>query len=335
VRRLAAVFAALAATFAALAPASAATTAPALSDSSCCSLTLTVPDDDPQAGLNLWPGELTVRIGAIVDASFTGGKVYAKTRAFGDSDAWSPCAASPGSSRGTALYFPGGGAVAAGPLTLAGARQLTARGPFLAGNDQVCAWLIDRSGRVVTTTGASTYVGWDPTDSACWALPWSEVAKAIEVPAVIDDNQIGNYTLEFNATLAWENANMSVCVWQQPAGEAAPVAGLTLIREQSTISLKRLSADELGNYETGHACEPVAGVGAHACWVLSVTYSQGFAAGGGYSGTELFAVQGHLGVYLILIVPDGDKKTDPPERLLGQEEKLARQLFAQIPFAHQ
>ena len=338
-RRLAAVFAVLGAMFAVPAPASTAAAVqqitPAQTGSTTDSLTLTVPQM-PQ------PGLLTVRIGLTVGVSFRGGRVWARVQAFGQNSMPSSCAANPGTARGTPLSFPAGNTVAAGPITVSGSRELVAWGRFPAGDDFVCAWLVDGRGRVVATAQEGTDAvaqavpapGWDPLLAACDSLTDAQVAKALEVRAVTWDNGGGGgLTLSMNPMSQFETTNFSECQWSSPA-QSGPEAGLTLVPEQVNASLRNLSMGQLA-YETGHPCLPVPGVGAQASAVMSFTYSRGFAAGGGYSGTQMFAVQGHLGVFLVLVVPSSETKTNTPQRLLSQEEQFGRHLFADISFAHQ
>ncbi len=257
------------------------------------------------------------RISGRVAASFPGGAVDVRWQ-----PASSQCAASPGSDTGRAPTHGGITTVAAGPRAIVTngysvSVTFPSPGPYL-----VCAWLIDSSGAVTAHAEsrstaappvgcfacATPVAGWHPLTAACQTLTKTEAARALELPLVISAG--GHWD---GGDTEFEQSNNSLCQW----GGTRVFSTLTLVLmpEQAPAQLGHL----LSLFNTaGSDCRTVADVGRSAC----------------VAGSDLYAVQGRLGVSIDL-VPNGLTAAGTASRRLQQEELLARKAFTRVAFAHQ
>jgi hypothetical protein len=162
---------------------------------------------------------------------------------------------------------------------------------------------------LVRTVGAEK--GWHPSTGACRSLHPTEVAAALGVTRVAyggSGGQTGNQT-------PFELANASQCQWDA-LPNSNPYLILFIQPEATRATLKRLLQITGGPALGSRDCPRLRGVGSDAC------------AG----GSNLYTVQGRLGLTFTMIGPPGTK----PHSVTythAEEGVLARKIFARVPFA--
>jgi hypothetical protein len=271
-------------------------------------------------GKSLVSTGVQARIGGSVDASFTGGEVDVKYQ-----PATAACAVTPSADSGR---LPKTGAVTqvtAGPAAIVTNGYTVSLYPR-AGSWRLCAWLVQTSDSSVVASATTTFPveadqqatpapvhGWNPSTAACRSLRPAEVEAALGVHRVAFGGggaQTGNQT-------PFELANASQCQWDTvPAYN--PYLILFIQPESTRATLTRLLRISGGPVLGSRDCARLRGLGADAC------------AG----GSNLYVVQGRLGLTFTMIGPPGTKPHSV-SYTQAEEAILARKIFSRVIFAHE
>jgi hypothetical protein len=263
-------------------------------------------------------GGVFARIGGSVDASFQGGEVDVKYQAVGV-----VCATAPSADTGRLPKTGAATTVAAGPTSIVTNGDTISLDPP-AGSYRLCAWLVQAADGAVVASATTSFTvranerpppppvrGWNPSTGACHSLHPAEVAAALGVHRVVfagGGAQTGNQT-------PFELANASQCQWNT-VPSYNPYLILFIQPESTRATLTRLLRISDGPALGSRDCPRLRGVGSDAC------------AG----GSNLYAVQGRLGLTFTMIGPPGTKPHSTTYTQ-GEEAILAREIFARVPFA--
>jgi hypothetical protein len=271
-------------------------------------------------GKSLVSTGVQARISGSVDASFQGGEVDVRYQATGVA-----CAVTPSADAGRLPKTGAVTSVAAGPQSIVTNGFTISLYPR-AGSYRLCGWLVQASDGTVVASATTAFSveadeqpaqaparGWDPRTAACRSLRPAEVAAALGVRRVVfggGGGQTGNQT-------PFELANASQCRWYALPYHN-PYLILFIQPEATRASLRRLLVMTGGPALGSHDCPRLRGVGSDAC------------AG----GSNLYAVQGRLGLTFTMIGPPATKPHSIPYAH-SEEAILARKIFARVPFARE